>query len=69
MEVTGVLSVNNALEPQDIEVTPTTEDITIEPAEGCYIRSVVVKAIPADGTTDEPTDEPTEPTEGDTDGD
>jgi hypothetical protein len=65
MEVTGVLSVNNALEPQDIEVTPTAEDITIEPAEGCYIRSVVVKAIPADGTTDEPT----EPTEGDSNGD
>ena len=65
MEVTGVLSVNNALEPQDIEVTPTNEDITIEPAEGCYIRSVVVKAIPANGTTDEPT----EPTEGDKDGD
>lgn len=65
MEVTGVLSVNNALEPQDIEVTPTNEDITIEPAEGCYIRSVVVKAIPADGTTDEPT----EPTEGDSNGD
>jgi hypothetical protein len=49
MEVTGVLSVNNALEPQDIEVTPTNEDITIEPAEGCYIRSVVVKAIPNNG--------------------
>ena len=65
MEVTGVLSVNNALEPQDVEVTPTNEDITIEPAEGCYIRSVVVKAIPAD----EPTDEPTEPTEGDSNGD
>ena len=65
MEVTGVLSVNNALEPQDIEVTPTTEDITIEPAEGCYIRRVIVKAIPADGTTDEPT----EPTEGDSNGD
>ena len=65
MEVTGVLSVNNALEPQDVEVTPTNEDITIEPAEGCYIRSVVVKAIPADGTTDEPT----EPTEGDSNGD
>lgn len=65
MEVTGVLNVNNALEPQDIEVTPTNEDITIEPAEGCYIRSVLVKAIPADGTTDEPT----EPTEGDSNGD
>ena len=65
MEVTGVLSVNNALEPQDVEVTPTNEDITIEPAEGCYIRSVVVKAIPADGTTDEPT----KPTEGDSNGD
>ena len=49
MEVTGVLSVNIALEPQDIEVTPTNEDITIEPAEGCYIRSVVVKAIPNNG--------------------
>jgi hypothetical protein len=49
MEVTGVLSVNNALEPQDIEVTPTAEDITIEPAEGFYIRSVVVKAIPNNG--------------------
>ena len=49
MEVTGVLSVNNALEPQDVEVTPTNEDITIEPAEGCYIRSVVVKAIPNNG--------------------
>jgi hypothetical protein len=48
-EITGVLSVNNALEPQDIEVTPANEDITIEPAEGCYIRSVVVKAIPNNG--------------------
>jgi hypothetical protein len=64
-EITGVLSVSSALIPQDIEITPSDEDIVVEPAEGHYIRSVVVKAIPADGTTDEPT----EPTEGDTDGD
>ena len=50
-EITGVLSVNNALEPQDIEITPTSEDITIAPSEGCYIRSVVVKAIPAPNDT------------------
>lgn len=66
MEVTGVLSVNNALEPQDIEITPSDEDIVVEPAEGHYIRSVTVKAIPANDT---PSDEPIEPTEGDTDGD
>ena len=53
MEITGVLNVNNALEPQDIEITPTNEDITIEPSEGCYIRSVIVKAIPADAANDD----------------
>jgi hypothetical protein len=47
MEITGVLNVNNALEPQDVEVTPGAEDIVVEPAEGCYLRSVTVKAIPA----------------------
>jgi hypothetical protein len=46
MEITGVLNVNNALEPQDVEVTPGAEDIVVEPAEGCYLRSVTIKAIP-----------------------
>jgi hypothetical protein len=55
-EITGVLSVNNALEPQDIEVTPSDEDITIEPAEGCYLRSVVVKAIPNNNPAPDPSD-------------
>jgi hypothetical protein len=58
-EITGVLSVNNALEPQDIEVTPSDEDITIEPAEGYYLRSVVVKAIP--NNTPDPDPEPSDP--------
>jgi hypothetical protein len=55
-EITGVLSVNNALEPQDIEVTPSDEDITIEPVEGCYLRSVVVKAIPNNNPATDPSD-------------
>lgn len=52
MEVTGVLSVNNALEPQDFEITPTSEDITVTADEGFYIRNVIVKAIPSNGNTE-----------------
>jgi hypothetical protein len=47
-EITGVLSVNNALVPQDIEITPTNEEVTVTADEGHYIRSVTVKAIPSD---------------------
>jgi hypothetical protein len=49
-EITGVLSVNNALIPQDIEVIPSNEDITLTADEGFYIRSVTVKAIPSDNS-------------------
>ncbi len=55
-EVTATLSVSNALTPQDVEVTPTNEDVTIEPAEGCYLRTVVVKAIPTPDEPDTPSD-------------
>jgi hypothetical protein len=51
-EITGILNVNNALVPQDVEIEPGAEDIIVEPAEGCYLRSVTVKAIPA--TPNEP---------------
>ena len=47
-EITGVLSTTNALVPQDIEVTPTNEEVTVTADEGHYIRSVTVKAIPSD---------------------
>lgn len=47
-EITGVLSTTNALVPQDIEITPTNEEVTVTADEGHYIRSVVVKAIPSD---------------------
>jgi hypothetical protein len=49
-EITGVLSVNNALEPQDIEVTPSNEETTLTADEGHFIRSVTVKAIPSDNS-------------------
>ena len=49
-EITGVLSVNNALIPQDIEVTPSNEEITLTADEGHFIRSVTVKAIPSDNS-------------------
>lgn len=46
--IVGVLSgVSSAKKPQDIEITPTTEDITVTADEGFYIRSVIVKAIPS----------------------
>ena len=49
-QIVGVLtSVTSAKKPQDIEVTPSNEDITVTADEGFYIRSVVVKAIPSDG--------------------
>lgn len=49
-QIVGVLtSVASAKKPQDIEVTPSNEDITVTADEGFYIRSVVVKAIPSDG--------------------
>ena len=63
MEITGVLNVNNALVPQDVEVTPGAEDITVEPDEGCYLRSVVVKAIsPVDDGSNTDNDTPSENT-------
>ena len=49
-EITVVLSVNNALIPQDIEVTPSNEEITLTADEGHFIRSVTVKAIPSDNS-------------------
>jgi hypothetical protein len=53
-DIMGILQVSSALVPQDVEVEPGTEDIVIEPAEGCYLRSVTIKAIPA--TPDTPPD-------------
>jgi hypothetical protein len=44
--ITGVLSsVASAKKPQDFEIIPSNEDITVVADEGCYIRSVIVKAI------------------------
>lgn len=52
--ITGVLSgVSSAKKPQDIEVIPTNEDITVTADEGYYIRSVVVKAIPSADSQEE----------------
>ena len=50
--ITGVLSsVASAKKPQDIEIIPSTEDITVTADEGYYIRSVIVKAIPSSEET------------------
>jgi hypothetical protein len=50
--ITGVLSsVASAKKPQDIEIIPSTEDITVTADEGYYIRSVIVKAIPSNEET------------------
>lgn len=47
--IVGVLTgVSSAKKPQDIEIIPTNEDITVTADEGYYIRNVVVKAIPSD---------------------
>ena len=49
MTITGVLSgVSSAKKPQDIEIMPTNEEITVTADDGYYIRSVIVKAIPSD---------------------
>ena len=46
--ITGVLTgVTSAKIPQDIEITPSNEEVTVTADEGHYIRSVVVKAIPS----------------------
>jgi hypothetical protein len=47
-EIIATLGVNSALTPEDVEITPGTEDIVVEPSEGCFLRTVTVKAIPAD---------------------
>lgn len=50
--ITGVLScVSSAKKPQDIEIVPSNEDITVTADEGFYIRSVIVKAIPSNVET------------------
>ena len=47
--ITGVLTgVTSAKIPQDIEITPSNEEVTVTADEGHYIRSVTVKAIPSD---------------------
>ena len=47
--ITGVLTgVTSAKIPQDIEITPTNEEITLTADEGKFIRTVTVKAIPSD---------------------
>lgn len=49
-QIVGVLtSVASAKKPQDIEVTPSNEDVTITADEGYYIRSVTVKAVSSTG--------------------
>ena len=62
-EITGVLSTTNALVPQDIEITPTNEEITLTPEEGKFIRTVTVKAIPSSsqGGNNDGNQEPQEP--------
>ena len=61
-EITGVLSTTNALVPQDIEITPSNEEITVTADEGHYIRSVVVKAIPSSqGGNNDGNQDPQEP--------
>ena len=63
--ITGVLTgVTSAKIPQDIEITPTNEEVTVTADEGHYIRSVVVKAIPSDtqeGSNNDGNQEPQEP--------
>jgi hypothetical protein len=61
-EITATLNVSSALAPEDVEVTPGVEDIVIEPSEGCYLRSVTIKAIPA--TPDTPDEPDTPPDDG-----
>lgn len=52
-QIVGVLTnVASAKKPQDIEITPSNEDITVTADEGFYIRSVIVKAIPSNGNTE-----------------
>ena len=47
--IVGTLTcVASAKIPQDIEITPSNEEVTITADEGHYIRSVTVKAIPSD---------------------
>lgn len=51
-QIIGVLTnVASAKKPQDIEITPTNEDVTVTADEGYYIRSVTVKAISSAGET------------------
>lgn len=61
-DIMGILQVSSALVPQDVEIEPGTEDIVVEPSEGCYLRSVTVKAIPA--TPDAPDEPDTPPDDG-----
>lgn len=49
-QIIGVLTnVASAKKPQDIEVTPTNEDVTVTADEGYFIRSVTVKAVSSAG--------------------
>ena len=49
-QIIGVLTnVASAKKPQDIEITPTNEDVTITADEGYFIRSVTVKAVSSAG--------------------
>ena len=63
--ITGVLAgVASAKIPQDIEITPSNEEITLTADEGHYIRSITVKAIPSDtqeGSNNDGNQEPQEP--------
>lgn len=52
--ITGSLKgVCSAKTPQDITVEPSSEVQTIKPDNGCYIRSVTVKAIKQDDNKQE----------------
>lgn len=62
--ITGVLTgVASAKIPQDIEITPSNEEVTVTADEGHYIRSVTVKAIPSSsqGGNNDGNQEPQEP--------
>ena len=52
--ITGSLKgCSSAKTPQDITIEPSNEVQTIKPDDGCYIRSVTVKAIKQDDNKQE----------------
>ena len=60
--ITGVLTgVTSAKIPQDIEITPSNEEVTVTADEGHYIRSITVKAIPSQGGNNDGNQDPQNP--------